>query len=262
MIDYHIHSLHSGDTPVTIREMCVRAVELELTEIAFTEHLDFTPTDLSYGAFKYSNWIEDITAAREEFSDRLVIRRGVEVDYQTRYHSQIEDFLNSHEFDIKLGSAHYVEGILLEDHEAYFPNRSIRDAYAPYFDVAFSAVESGLFDSLAHFDLCKRYGVLYYGPFHIGDFLTEVEAVLKAIIKQEMAIEINTSGLRQAPGETYPAIDMLNLYKKFGGSKVTIGSDSHLASHLGYGIPEAYEMLNSLKFEPSDVTMLRHSDRP
>ena len=60
MIDYHVHSIHSGDSPARVREMCLRAVEIGISEICFTEHLDFTPTDISYGSFVYNDWIKDI----------------------------------------------------------------------------------------------------------------------------------------------------------------------------------------------------------
>ncbi|HOK54393.1 MAG TPA: histidinol-phosphatase [Armatimonadota bacterium] len=243
MIDYHVHSIHSGDSPARVREMCLRAVEIGISEICFTEHLDFTPTDISYGSFVYNDWIKDIASAREEFSDRLTIRMGVEVDFQQKYIPQIEDFVSSREFDYVLASAHYVNGVLLENHKDYFPGKNTRDAYAPYFEVALGAAEAGIFDALAHLDLCKRYGVLYFGCFGSEDFQSEIEAVIRAVIKSNMALEINTSGLRQAPGETYPCQNVINRYVELGGRLITIGSDAHTPEQLGYGLIDAQSIL-------------------
>jgi histidinol-phosphatase (PHP family) len=223
--------------------MCVHAIEIGITEIAFTEHLDFTPTDIAYDAFHYDKWMVDLSAARDEFAGRLIIRTGVEVDYQDRHRSQIEDFLGSHAFDYVLGSVHYVNGIIMQDQERYFTGKSIRDTYIPYFDAALAAVETGLFDALAHPDLCKRYGVIHYGKFKLNEFYPDVKVVLTAIIEKGMALEVNTSGLRQAPSETYPGIDTLRLYKELGGTAVTIGSDSHDVSQLGFGLSDAVSML-------------------
>jgi len=47
-MDYHVHPLHSGDTKAAVREVSARALQAGLAEIAFTEHPDFTPTDVSY----------------------------------------------------------------------------------------------------------------------------------------------------------------------------------------------------------------------
>lgn len=242
MIDSHVHSVHSGDSAAGLREMCARAVEIGLSEIAFTEHLDFTPTDISYKALSYPVWLAEVNALREVFEGRLVIRAGVEVDYQDRYRSQIEDYLSTHEFDYILGAAHYVDGVIMEDHHLYFPGKDVRDAYLPYFEAAHAAVESGLFDVLAHLDLCKRHGVRYYGPFRLDVFHAEVEGILKSVVQRNMAIEINTSGLRKSPGEPHPAIETLRLYKSLGGSVVTAGSDAHRPEHLGFGLQTAYNL--------------------
>ena len=216
--------------------MCARAIEIGITDITFTEHLDFCVTDVSFGAFDYSRWMDDLNAAREEFAGRLIIRRGVEVDYQERFRSQIEDYLGSHEFDYILGSAHYVNGVILEDHDDYFPGKSLRDAYIPYFDSVLSAVETGLFQTLAHVDFCKRHGSRYFGAFRLDDFHAEVESILKAAIARGMVIEINTSGLRQPPRETFPAEETLHLYRELGGREVVLGSDSHTVEQLGFGL--------------------------
>ena len=246
MIDYHVHSAYSGDSLTRLYDMCAKAVEIGITEIAFTEHLDFTPTDISYGSLIYDKWMEEIEEAREKFAGRLTILSGVEVDFQEKYIPEIKEFLDSHKLDFVLGSAHYVDGILLEEHEKYFPGKTERQAYLPYFETAIAAVESGLFDGLAHMDLCKRHGVRYFGEFRPEDYLPEIESVLKALIRQGMALEINTSGLRQAPKKIYPGLEILRIYTDLGGRNVTVGSDAHYPHHLGLGLNEAIEMLESV----------------
>jgi histidinol-phosphatase (PHP family) len=134
----------------------------------------------------------------------------------------------------------------MEDHEQYFGAKSEREAYTAYFEMALATVESGLFDSFAHFDLCKRYGVLYNGKFKPERYRAEIEQVLKAVIEQDMVIEINTSGLRQAPGESYPAYETLKMYAELGGRAVTIGSDSHTTEQLGYGLRECLALLQEV----------------
>lgn len=245
MIDYHVHSSYSGDAPATLADMCARAVEIGLTQIVFTEHIDLNPPDdWTNFSFDYDKWLFEIETAREKYAGRLRILAGAEVDYQPSYHSEIVDFLGDNQFDYVLGAVHYACGIILEDHEHYFSEKSARDAYLPYFEVLYAAARSGLFDTIAHLDICKRYGVLYYGPFDLEEFRPEVEDVLKAMIENGTALEINSSGLRQAPGETYPSIDVLKLYAGLGGKAVKIGSDSHRVEHLGGGMSDALAVIS------------------
>jgi histidinol-phosphatase (PHP family) len=253
VLDCHVHTVHSGDSPAPLLDMCVRAVEVGITKIVFTEHLDFTPTDYSYGAFVYESWIREIESAREEFGGRLIIHRGVEVDYQERFRRKIEDYLGCHDFDYVLGSAHYVDGIIMEDHEAYFPGKSAREAYLPYFDALRATVESGLFRTLGHIDLCKRHGARYFGPFRLDEFEDEMTGVLKTVVERGMMIEINTSGLRQAPAETYPTLDTLKLYHGLGGRNVAVGSDSHKPEHLGFGLETGYALAREASLFPIET---------
>lgn len=262
MIDYHVHSTYSGDSPTRLRDMCAKAVEIGTDEIVFTEHLDYTPTDISYGSLIYPKWMDEIAEAREEFGGRLTILAGVEVDYQQKYLPEIEDFLGTHELDFVLVSAHYVHGILLEEHEKYFPGKSEREAYIPYFEAALAAVETGFFDGLAHMDLCKRHGTRYYGKFDLDNYLSQVEEILKALIRHDMALEVNTSGLRQAPGEMYPSSETLQLYADLGGRKVTIGSDAHLVHHLGLGLSDAVAALSSVGISELPRYRKRVGQRP
>lgn len=261
MIDYHSHSRYSGDSPAILRDMCARAVEIGVTEVAFTEHIDLVPHEWQNTDFHYEPWMREIESAREEFAGQLVIRASAEVDYQHEYKSLFEDFLASHEFDYIIGSVHYVGDIILEDHEKYFPEKCLRDAYLPYFEHVLAAVESGLFDTLGHMDLCKRYGVMYYGPFQTEDFKLEIEAILKAVIRQNMAIEINTSGLRQAPEETYPGMGTLRLYKELGGTLITLGTDSHRSVHVGAGLDVAKSMLDELSIRQLTISDPRWPNR-
>lgn len=241
--DYHVHSNNSGDAEDSVLTMCRRAVELGMSEIAFTEHVDFEPTDPTYGGFDHARYMDDIAEARRDFGDRLIIHAGVECDYQERYQSELETFLSDKHFDYVLGGAHYGDGLLLETHhQTYFPNKTERKAYTAYFDTVKSAVGSGLFDAIAHLDLCKRYGCLYYGVFCPSEYEDILSEILGEVIRQGLALEINTSGLRQAVREPYPGREMLNMYARLGGKSVVLGSDAHRASDLGGGLSEAREM--------------------
>lgn len=248
MIDYHIHSDCSGDCSAPMLEVCRAAVDRGIKSICFTEHVDFEPTDLCYGAFDYSRYKSRIAEAQEAYADVLDVRCGIEVDFAIRHRSQIEDFLADKEFDYVLGATHYVNGVILEDHEAYFPAKTAEAAYGPFFDNTAATVDTGLFDAIAHLDLCKRYGVRYLGPFDWQPFRDRIERILRTVIDRGMALEINTSGLRQSPRDTYPCRGILELYYALGGRAITVGSDAHRVSDAGRDIRRALDLVRQVGF--------------
>jgi histidinol-phosphatase (PHP family) len=75
------------------------------------------------------------------------------------------------------------------------------------------------------------------------------EPVLRALVDSGTALEVNTSGLRQAPGETYPAGPIVALFRELGGSAVTAGSDAHRAATFAFGLEDGYRILAEAGFE-------------
>lgn len=249
MIDCHIHSDCSGDCSAPMLEVCRAAVDRGVKVICFTEHIDFEPTDLCYGTFDYAHYKSRIAEARKAYAGVLDVRCGIEVDFSVRHRSQIQEFLADKEFDYVLGATHYVDGVILEDHEVYFPGKTAKEAYAPFFNNTLDTVETGWFDAIAHLDLCKRYGVRYLGPFDWEPYREEIERILNAVIERDMALEINTSGLRQLPQDTYPCRGILELYYSLGGRAITVGSDAHFARDAGRDVCYALSLAREIGFE-------------
>jgi histidinol-phosphatase (PHP family) len=256
LLDYHLHSTCSVDGISTIVEYCRCAAEQEFIEIGFCEHVDFDPRDRGCGFFDYALFRRQIEVQRERYGDSLAIRAAVEITYQAFREEEIRAFLEGKELDYVIGSVHLVEdgqewAMISEEgrYERYFTRRSVREAYQPYFAEVCRAVESGLFDLIGHLDLVKRYGVRCYGPFDLSLFAAEVREILKLAVEREVGLEINTSGLRQAPHETYPGLEVLRWYRELGGRILTVGSDAHSVKDWGKGIAQALDMAREAGFE-------------
>ncbi len=268
LLDYHLHSTCSVDGISTIAQYCRRAAEQKFIEIGFCEHVDFDPRDRGCGFFDYALFRRQIEAQRKRYGDSLAIRVAVEVTYQASREEEIREFLRGKELDYVVGSVHLVEdgrewAMVSEEGrcERYFARRSVREAYQPYFAEVRRAVESGLFDFIGHFDLVKRYGVRYYGPFAPSLFAAEVCEILKLAVERGVGLEINTSGLRQAPDETYPDLEVLRWYRELGGRILTVGSDAHSIKDLGKGIAEALGLAREAGFEAAALFEKREPRR-
>jgi histidinol-phosphatase (PHP family) len=257
-IDYQVHSLRSHDGKATIREQCRRAVEIGLDEIGFTEHKDFDPADPVVEHFDYERYAAEIGEAREEFGDRLAIRMGVELDYQRWFEDSIADYLAERAFDYVLGSVHYVDRKMLMTPE-YIEGRTREESYARYFAAVRDSVESGQIDVVGHLEYANRRGVGAFGPYDWEPYQEQVAELFDRMIARGIALEINTAGLRQGVGHTYPCEAHIALYAERGGRLLTIGSDSHQPEDLAASYDAAVGL--ALKYGFTEVCTFQERRR-
>jgi histidinol-phosphatase (PHP family) len=123
---------------------------------------------------------------------------------------------------------------------SFVAGRSLADVVAPYFDEVVAAARSGLFDTIGHLDMVKRYLYPHVHPAQLAAAPELYEPVLRALVEAGVALEVNTSGLRQAPGETYPSAAAVARFRELGGRSVTAGSDAHQVPSFAYGLGAAY----------------------
>jgi len=246
-IDYHTHTKLSGDNTQTIDELCLSAIEKEIEEICITEHIDFNPGDTCYGHFNWESHLKNIEYAKSKYN--LSVKYGAEIDYQPQYYDNIKEIISSCDFDYIMGSAHYVDDVIVFNHDDYFINKDMFTAYNRYFETELEIIKTGFFDGVSHFDLIKRWGSRFYGSFQPELFEGIITECLKEIIQRDMTLEINSSGIRQDPKEFYPHPYIVRLYKKLGGENITFGSDSHNKNQTGYNIDHIYKFLKEEGFK-------------
>jgi histidinol-phosphatase (PHP family) len=240
-LDYQVHSFCSHDGRASIADHCARAVEIGLDEIGFSEHKDFDPGDPMADYFDYDAYMHEIEAARGQWGDHLKIRAGVEIDYQVWFEDKIAGYLDAHPFDFVLGSVHYVDRVMLMTPE-YNRTRTAQTSYADYFRAVRDSVACGLFDVVAHLEYANRRGIAAWGPYDARAYRQELEALFDLMLLKDMPLEINTAGLHQGLGLTYPTAETVALYAARGGKRLSIGSDAHHPDQLGHACLEAVQI--------------------
>jgi len=245
-VDFHVHSTFSPDAEDTVEAMCEAAVQAGLNAICFTDHVDFEPRDASHGYLRFDAYQKALEEAAAKWQGVLEVRMGIEADYQVWYTNELREFLSGRNLDFVLGSVHWVESLSAtgEVFDRYGREESCRR----YLQNVLGLARSGLYDSLAHLDFIKRYAFERYGKAPLEAFADEIEAILKALIDNGTALEINTSGLRRPVHETLPGVETLRLYRRLGGELVTFGSDAHRVQHAGFAIPYAVDLARSIGF--------------
>jgi histidinol-phosphatase (PHP family) len=260
-LDAHLHTDLSPDSLVPLELYAAQAAERGIPEIAITDHLDFMPGAPAYEYSDYGKREMIVREAAERWAGRVTIRFGVELTYESRYEDQIREHLAAHSYDYTIGSVHaQSDGPYDWDCIAAFVDgKTIAEATAFYFEEVMAAIRSGLFDTLGHLDMCKRWLRPWFPPEAFAAAPELYEPLLAALVESDMVLEVNSSGLRQGVGETYPAAWAVARYGELGGRRVTVGSDAHLPQSFAFGLEEAYEIVARAGF--SKLSLQRAAER-
>ncbi|HXG40161.1 MAG TPA: histidinol-phosphatase [Candidatus Limnocylindrales bacterium] len=242
--DGHLHTELSPDADVPIDAYAALAVERAIPEIAITDHLDFDPHAPAYRYADYDRRLRYVRAAAERWAGRVTIRFGCEVTYDSRYEPEIADHLRRHRYDFVIGSVHVYRGSPYDRRRvaSWIAGRRLEEIVAPYFGEVLRAARSGLFDALGHLDFVKRYLFPYVRPAELTAAIELYDPILRALVETGTALEVNTSGLRQAPLETYPSPAAVRRFRELGGTRVTIGSDAHRNGSFAFGLAAGYRV--------------------
>lgn len=261
LVDLHLHSTFSPDARVTVEQHCHTALALGLRRIGFSEHLELDPADKGHGYFNYPAFLAEIRRCRRLFQGRLEITAGVEVTWLPRMEDEIRSTLAAMpDLDHVIGSVHMVDGGNMTDPREvgdFFKRRTAAEVYGRYFELLGQAASCGLFDILGHFDVAKKFGVTEYGPFEYGEWTHLAEPVLRLAADAGLVLEINASGLRQYPDETYPTVEALDRFRQLGGVGVTLGSDGHVRRHGCWGLETAAATARAAGFHQLAVFLNR-----
>ena len=232
--DTHVHSTFSFDGRVKAEDLVLLALQKGLTFLSFTEHLDLCTQSFDDFLTMERAFSEEVSRLNLRYGDRIQIVKGLEFAEPHRY--QKEFFaVEKMGFGYIIGAIHFIDGRsvalkqLLPDQKTYYAKR--------YYQELFSMVSFGHMDSVAHFDHIRR---------GIGEDLyqaSEIEDIFKEMIHKDIVLEINTSGIRRTKEGPFPKEEKYLLYRKLGGKKVTIGSDTHIESNFYQFVEETYQNL-------------------
>jgi histidinol-phosphatase (PHP family) len=249
-LDGHLHTSRSHDSRVPIDAYGALAVEYGIAELAITDHVDFDPTLPGYRTDVRAREREVREAAERWAARGVEIRFGVEISYESAREDDIRDHLRRAGYDYAIGSVHV--GPRSPYHRdavaTWVAGRGLPEVVEPYFDEVVAAARSGLFDTIGHLDFVKRYLMPHVGPAELAAAPELYERVLRALIEGGVALEVNTSGLRQVAGETYPAPWVVARYRELGGRHVVTGSDAHLEDHFASGLDVGYATIRDAGF--------------
>lgn len=242
---------------------CVRAVEIGMSGLAFTEHLDHSAftvameelepdhilVELADGdlltppAFDAAGYFEEIQRCRDLYPG-LRILSGLEIGEPHSHGAAVAEVLEAGQFDRVLGSVHCLpdRGGLAEPPGLY-EHRDPADVMRTYLaEVAVMVSGPQRFDVLAHIDYPVRSWPSSARPFDPGDFEGEFRHALRATAEAGRAVEVST----RVPLSPV----LLRWWHEEGGQAITFGSDAHDPTWVGRGVGAAARVAESTGFRP------------
>jgi histidinol-phosphatase (PHP family) len=257
-----MHTDFSTDANVPVDVYAALAREQGLAELAITDHLDFDARLANYALADFSRRERAVREAAERWDGRPAIRFGVEITYQREREAEIRTYLADHRYDYVIGSVHTLSGIPDDRPDPlarWAAGKTHREASAPYWQELEAAIRSGLFDTIGHLDVVKRWLFRALGPFEYEAHADLYEEALLALVDTGVALEVNSSGLRHKQHEAYPPPAAVERFRALGGERVTAGTDVHKEESFGFGLGDVYRAIESAGFDA--LTFRRGGER-
>lgn len=260
-IDYHMHTHFSTDSEASPREHIEKAIEMGLDEICFTDHKDFAypqcPFDLDADAY-----FQELKPLQKEYQDKIKIKIGIEMGLDVEFQEEIEDFLNTHDYDYVIGSIHVIHQTEFYDPAAFFDGKSKEEAHREFFNNTLECVKTfDCFNCLGHLDYICRYGPYEDKSVDHDKYQDIIDEIFKTLIQKGKGIEVNTSGYRDRQTCGFPTFEQVERYYRFGGRIITVGTDSHTSDRVGEHVEDVIKEYQRIGFEDVSTFTKRIRDK-
>ena len=266
--NYHTHTKYCGHAKGDVEDYVKEAVNLNMEELGISDH---APIPLNHGMTKeeweenycyenmdintFDNLLNEIDNLKSKYNIKLY--KGCESEYLYNNDDWYKELRSK--LDYMILGIHFFngEGRVLDTYkDVTYKNVDC------YYECAKRAIETGLFDYLAHPDL-------YLYDYKSINGKNEFDAKAKEIclklidlcVKHDIYFEINTNGLKYSKDKNnrdlwlYPNIEFFKVVKEYMDKnpnklKLIIGADAHEPKALGNdNVKAVLEMVKDLKLD-------------
>ena len=266
--NYHTHTKYCGHAKGDVEDYVKEALNLNMEELGISDH---APIPLNHGMTK-EEWEENYCYENMDintFDNLLMEIDNLKSKYNIKLYKACEsEYLYNNDdwykelrskLDYMILGIHFFngEGRVLDTYKDI--NYKNVDCY---YECAKRAIETGLFDYLAHPDLYLFDYKSINGRNEFDDKAKEI--CLKLIdlcVKHDIYFEINTNGLKYSKDKNnrglwlYPNIEFFKVVKEYMDKnpnklKLIIGADAHEPKALGNdNVKAVLEMVKDLKLD-------------
>jgi histidinol-phosphatase (PHP family) len=249
--DYHTHTYLCNHATGTIEDYIKSAIELGLVQIGISDHfpMELLPEHFHIYAMTiddFPNYINEIKRLQLKYHNHINIKLSAEVDFFPEAFNGYKNLLSPYldDFDYIIGSIHAIpwknhDAIPVDELEAVplIEELGVDRFYLEYYDNLIKMVKTGYYDIVGHLDIPKKYGLF---PQDAGNIWQKILKLLDEIERTEIAVEINTSGLKRKARQVYPSEKII---KELIQRKIpfVLGSDAHSPQTIAFRFTEVIE---------------------
>lgn len=262
MIDYHIHTPLCNHATGQMEQYIQQAIQLELKEICFLDHL------ILHGAGNPSSMaIEEVALyfnalrrLQRQYRDTIMIKIGLEVDFDPHNMALIEAIINRFAFDVIASSVHFIENKNIMSRNAHTAGKRTCDLTEKYIDQLNAMLAFDYFDIICHMDVIKKFHAKASLLGWNNEYEKKIDAILTKISYKGVTVEINTSGFTHPVKECYPSLALLRKCNQ-KNITITLGSDAHRPRNVGQYFDDAFRIAHSAGYSHLSVfsNRKRHS---
>ncbi|MBP5465987.1 MAG: histidinol-phosphatase HisJ family protein [Clostridia bacterium] len=245
MIDRHNHSRFSFDSDACPEDEIVKAIKKGVKIYGFAEHVYlFDNTDLQCEIDRLREYVEYVERLKPLFHD-VKILHGVEYNFDAPHEKQYRILSDSVRFDYVINSVHCVGDLNL--YGDYFSRVSLEKGYELYFDTVMNSLDAGYdYQIVGHFGNILKIGRQFSPEVYFEKYKSRIAEILTEIIKRDKTLEVNTSGGGIAL--SIPNREVLELYYRLGGRKISFGADAHNVESVSKNIDAAIAVVKKIGF--------------
>ena len=225
--DMHVHSKFSTDSTLDMETAVLKAIELCLSGIAFTDHLDVDFTDYEDEFhYDFNDYFMLLNSLKDKYSKTIDIISAVEIGLQPHVIEETSQLIDGFTFDYVIGSTHLIKHRDPYCGKYFRPDDIKIQSYNEYLEELFNNLklfDAFNFNTMGHLDYIVRYAVFDDSAFYYNDHSALLDEIFKYIISKDISFEINTSTYLKQPLDK----KLLTRYKELGGELITLGSDAH-----------------------------------
>ncbi|OQY46203.1 MAG: hypothetical protein B6240_07630 [Desulfobacteraceae bacterium 4572_87] len=238
--DYHMHTALCKHAKGTVSDYRRAAGTLGIPEICFVDHApnpDGYDPNHRMNLNEFCNYKDIVGTEMDHQSPHVLF--GVEADYYRGCETFLEKWLEIQDFDLVLGSVHFIEDWGFDNPAVMqvWNSVDITETWRAYFKLVTKLVETRFFDVVSHLDIPKKFG---HRPSE-KDLKEMVQPVLDRVAEVGMGMELNTSGLRKPVAEIYPSASIVSLAQE-RDIPICFGSDAHNPQEVGKDFPAALQL--------------------
>lgn len=251
--NFHTHVQRCRHAGGSEEDYIEEALAKGLSQLGFSDHAPYP--DAEFGNRmpyeELEDYLDTVDSMREKYREKLVIWKGLEIEYLHQYRDYYEELLTKRNVEYLLLGQHFyinAEGKLASTYEISSSTRE----YIAYAKAIAEGMRTGLFQAVAHPDL--------YMLNHFAwneDCRRAADLIIDTAVITGTILEYNANGLRRMQ-ESYPE-GMRHPYPYDGfwqmaaqaPVRVMVGSDCHAPHDLwDEAVELSYRNLQELGIEP------------